>query len=93
MFMSKTLPITKVRENLTKIVDRANRLLEEYVVTVNGEPTAVILSHSEYESWKETMEILIDPDLMRAIKEGEEDVKKGNYVTFDTLKKDLKLHV
>ena len=91
--MSKTLPITKVRENLTKIVDRANRLLEEYVVTVNGEPTAVILSHSEYESWKETMEILIDPDLMRAIKEGEEDVKKGNYVTFDTLKKDLKLHV
>ena len=93
MFMSKTLPITKVRENLTKIVDRANRLLEEYVVTVNGEPTAVILSHSEYESWTETMEILIDPDLMRAIKEGEEDVKKGNYVTFDTLKKDLKLHV
>ena len=93
MFMSKTLPITKVRENLTKIVDRANRLLEEYVVTVNGEPAAVILSHSEYESWKETMEILIDPDLMRAIKEGEEDVKKGNYVTFDTLKKDLKLHV
>ena len=91
--MSKTLPITKVRENLTKIVDRANRLLEECVVTVNGEPAAVILSHSEYESWKETVEILSDPQLMKAIKEGEEDIKKGNYITFDNLKKELKLHV
>lgn len=91
--MSITLPITKARENLTKIIDRANRLLEEYVVTVNGEPAAVIMSHSEFESWKETMDILIDPELMKAIKEGEEDIKKGNFVTFDTLKKELKLHV
>lgn len=91
--MSISLPITKARENLTKIIDRANRLLEEYVVTVNGEPAAVIMSHSEFESWKETMDILIDPELLKAIKEGEEDIKKGNFVTFDTLKKELKLHV
>ncbi len=45
----------------------------------------------KYESWKETMEIMADPELMKAIKEGEEDIKKGRFVTLDQLKKELKL--
>lgn len=91
--MTKILPITKAREDLTNIVDRANRLLDEYIITVNGSPAAVIMSASEYESWKETNEITADPGLMRAIKAGEEDFKKGRYVTFEQLKKNLKLNV
>ena len=91
--MTKTLPITKARENLTTLVNRAGRLLEEYVITVNGSPTAVLMSASEFESWKETVNILSDRGLMKAIKRGEEDVKKGKTVTFDQLKKELRLHV
>ncbi|EKD58143.1 MAG: prevent-host-death family protein [uncultured bacterium] len=91
--MTKTLPITKARENLTTLVNRAGRLLEEYVITVNGSPTAVLMSASEFESWKETVNILSDRGLMKAIKRGEEDVKKGKIVTFDQLKKELRLHV
>ena len=91
--MVKIVPITKARENLTEIVDRANRLLDEYVITVNGSPSAVIMSAAEYESWKETTEILSDSSLFRAIKEGESDFKKGKFVTFEQLKKDLKLNV
>lgn len=91
--MIKTLPVTEARKNLTTLVDRANRLLDEYIITVNGKPAAVIMSAAEYESWKETNEILNDPGLMKAIKEGEEDIKKGHYVTFEQLKKELKLNV
>ncbi|MBI2086165.1 type II toxin-antitoxin system Phd/YefM family antitoxin [Candidatus Daviesbacteria bacterium] len=91
--MIKTLPITKARENLTTLVDKANKLLDEYIITVNGSPAAVLMSAAEYESWKETMEIMSDPELMKAIKQGEEDIKKGKFVTFEQLKKDLKLNV
>jgi len=91
--MIKTLPITKAREDLTTLVDRANRLLDEYVITVNGSPAAVLMSAAEYESWKETNEILSDKKLMKAIKEGEEDIKKGRYITLEQLRKDLKLNV
>lgn len=91
--MIKTLPITKAREELTTLVDKANKLLDEYIITVNGSPAAVLMSVAEYESWKETTEILADPHLMKAIKEGEEDFKKGKFVTFDQLKKELKLNV
>jgi len=91
--MTRILPITKVREDLTNIVDRAKRLLEQYVITVNGSPAAVIMSAAEYESWKETSEILSDPGLVKAIKKGEEDIAKGHLITFEQLKKDLHLNV
>src|SRR3990167_4160395 len=85
--MIRTLPITKAREELTTLVDKARKLLDEYIITVNGSPAAVLMSAAEYESWKETIEILSDKKLMRSIKEGEEDFKKGNFVTFEQLKK------
>lgn len=89
--MSKTLPITKARESLTTLVDRASRLLEEYIITVKGKPEAVLMSHDEYESWKETIEILSDPGLVRSIRKGEKDLKEGRYTSLEDLKKELKV--
>lgn len=91
--MIKTLPITKAREDLTTLVDRANRLLDEYVITVNGKPAAVLMSAAEYESWKETNEILADPGLVKAIRQGEEDIKKGRVYDWEDVKKELGLDV
>lgn len=91
--MIQTLPITKARENLTDLVDKANKKLDEYIITVNGTPQAVLISAAEYESWKETNEIMSDPGLMKTIKEGEKDIRKGHYITLDQLKKELKLNV
>ena len=65
--MIRTLPITKAREELTTLVDKARKLLDEYIITVNGSPAAVLMSAAEYESWKETIEILSDKKLMRSI--------------------------
>lgn len=91
--MTHTLPITKAREELTSLVDNASKKLEEYIITVNGLPAAVIISAAEYESWKETNEVMSQPGLMKAMKEGEDDINKGKFVTFEQLKKDLHLHV
>ena len=91
--MTKILSITKARENLTDIVDRANRLLEEYVITVNGSPAAVIMSAQEYESWKETNEILADKDLVQAIRQGEKDLEEGRGLDWEKVKKDLGINV
>ncbi len=91
--MTHTLPITKAREDLTTLVENANKKLEEYIITVNGLPAAVLISAAEYQSWKETNEIMADSGLLLAIKEGEEDLKNGKFVTFEQLKKELNLHV
>ncbi|OGY11520.1 MAG: hypothetical protein A3H88_01795 [Candidatus Blackburnbacteria bacterium RIFCSPLOWO2_02_FULL_44_9] len=77
----KTLPITKAREELPTLVDRADKLLEEYTITVNGQPKAVIISAKELDSLKETLDILSNSRLMADIKEGEEQIARGEYLT------------
>ena len=89
--MIKTIPITQAREDLTGLVEDVRKKLDEYIITVNGKPAAVIMSADEYESWKETNEILADPELMKAIKEGEKEIEEGKGIDWEDLKKELKL--
>lgn len=89
--MTKTLPITEARENLTTLVSRADKLLDEYIITVNGKPAAVLMSAAEYESWKETNEILSDPGLMEAIRQGEKELDQGKGIPWEKVKEELGL--
>ncbi len=91
--MIQTLPITKVREDLATLVDNARARLDEYIITVNGYPAAVLMSAVEYDSLKETNEILGNPQLMRAIKAGEEDVRLNRTYDWENVKEELKIDV
>lgn len=87
--MIRTLPITEARQKLPTLIDRASRMLDEYVVTVNGKPAAVIMSAREYEGWRETNEILADKKLMRAIRQGEKEIAEGKGRDWEEVKKEL----
>lgn len=91
--MIKTLPVTKAREELTSLVENAAKRLDEYVITVNGVPKAVLMSSDEFDSWQETMDILSDPNALKEIRESEKQIEKGEYVTLEQLKKELDLDV
>ncbi len=91
--MTKTLPITEARQNLTTLVDKANKLMNQYVITVNGKPAARLLSNDEYESLIETNKILSDPGLMKAIRQGEKDIAGGRVYDWEDVKKELNLDV
>lgn len=87
--MIKTLPVTEARANLTTLVNRANKLLDEYIITVNGRPQAVIMSMREYEGRKETDEILADKKLMRTIRQSEKELAEGKGQDWEEVKKEL----
>ena len=87
--MIHTLPITKAREDLTTLVNNANKRLDEYVITVNGSPAAVLMSVEEYESLKETLDIMSDPKLMKDIREGEKELNEGKAIPWEDVKKEL----
>lgn len=89
--MTNILPITKARETLTDLVDKANRLFHKFVITVNGKPAAVLISVAEYESLKETADVLSDKKLIKQLIKSEKEIADGKYTTFDELKKELKL--
>ena len=87
--MIKTLPITEARAKLPQLVARAKKVMDEYIITVKGRPGAVLMSFDQYESWKETKEILLDKKLMRDIRQGEKEIKEGKGIPWEKVKKDL----
>lgn len=87
--MTRTLPITKAREELTTLVDNAHKRLDDYVITVNGIPAAVLISAAEYDSWKETNEIMSNPGLVKAIRKGENEIDKGKGIPWEDVKNQL----
>ena len=59
---------------------------EEVMITKNGRPSAVLVSPDEFESWKETIEIKGDSELIDEIKKGLASLKKrSNLYTLEKL--------
>lgn len=68
------MPLTEVRDNFKAIVDEVLSTGTEFTITRHGRPVAVVLSHDEYESMVETLNILSDDDTMDAILEAEAEI-------------------
>ena len=73
--MVKIVPFSEARSNLTELLDDVEDRHEHVLITRNGRPAAVMLSADEYESLEETLEILEDEELLKALKRSDEDVK------------------
>ncbi|MBU2564011.1 type II toxin-antitoxin system Phd/YefM family antitoxin [Patescibacteria group bacterium] len=87
----KIISITEGRKNLFKIAEYVQKPATYYEFTVDGKPKVVLMSSQEFDSIVETMEILSDPQTMKNIKKAEEEHKKGEYISWDDLKKELGL--
>ena len=73
----KTLPLAEAKAKLSRLVDRVAATDEQILITRNGRPVAILVSPDEYESWTETRAIQSDRELMREIRRGLRELKKG----------------
>jgi antitoxin YefM len=82
----KILSLSEAKIKLSELVERVRSMDEEFIITKNGRPAAVLVNPDEFESWKETVEIKSDPDLMKEIKQGLGALnKKSKLYTLDEL--------
>mgnify|MGYP001575849897 FL=1 len=89
--MRRTLPVTEAREKLTELVDEVNNKFEQIEITKNGKPRAIIMSADEFDSWKETMEVLSDEQLMKDIRQAEKEFREGKSIPWEQVKEELNL--
>lgn len=90
MDAKRTLSISEARKRIFEIADEVQKPDTHYMLTENGRPKAVLISAEEFESWKETLEVLHDcPDLDKEIAEAEEDMRSGAYLKYPTLEEIL----
>lgn len=67
----ETVPISEVKVRIAELVDKASREHDSYTITRNGRADAVILSMSEYESMRETLDVLADSEALEDIRAAE----------------------
>jgi prevent-host-death family protein len=66
----KTLSLSEAKMKLSALVEEVRGTDQEVVITKNGVPVAVLVSPDEFESWRETLAIRLDPEFMSEIREG-----------------------
>ncbi|HXH58381.1 type II toxin-antitoxin system Phd/YefM family antitoxin [Iamia sp.] len=77
MSPSNHLSLADVKSRLSEVIEALEREHGRVVVTKHGRPAAVMLSIEDLESLEETLEIMSNPPLLKAIREGEHDVEAG----------------
>lgn len=88
--MSETVPVRELRSALARFIDRVADMREHIIVTRRGRPAAVLVPVDEYEALEETAEILSDRETLAAIEEGLREVERGETVTLDELRQELR---
>ena len=71
-----TLSLSEAKMKLSELVKKVQSTDTEVVITKNGRPAAVLVSPDEFDSWRETIRIKADADLMSEIKKGIAALKK-----------------
>lgn len=83
--MSNLIPISDVRANLPDLVNKVNKNLDRIIITVNGQPKAILVSAEELESLEETADILAIPGARQSIREGLKQAKNGQGIPLSEL--------
>ena len=78
----KVLPLAEAKAKLSRLVAEVSSTEQEVTITRNGRAAAVLISHDEFESWKETTEIMADPEFRDQIRKGIHDLKQRRAKTF-----------
>ena len=86
--MTQVIPVTQARRDLLKLVDKVNEEYSRVDITKKGKIKATIVSPEYLESLEETIYTL--EHSMDDIRKAEKEFAKGNYVTLEELRKDLK---
>jgi len=89
--MAKIVPFTEARARLSELLDELEARHEHVVITRNGRPVAVLVPAEEQEVLEETLEVLQDEELLRALRESEDDVKSGRLTSLREVRRELGL--
>lgn len=81
-----TLPISEARKKIFKIAKEVQKPSNYYTLTEKGKPRAIMMSVDEFESWRETLEVIKDfPDLEEETRTAEADYREGRYKTLEDI--------
>lgn len=89
MYMT-VIPLAEARAQLSRIIDDAVRTHQRVEVTRKGKRAAVILSADDFDSIIETLEILSDADVVRGLRQAEDQIERGEHYPLDQVREEMR---
>ena len=80
----RTLPLAEAKATLSKLVNDLAATDEEVTITRNGRAAAVLVSADEFARWRETVEIMSDPEFLDEVRRGIARLGRGRVKRFRT---------
>ena len=71
------MPVTKVKRGLLDIIKAMQEEDSTITLTRNGEAVGVMMTPDRYEALLETIEILVDKDVLAALRSSAQDFQEG----------------
>ena len=71
------MPVTKVKRGLLDIIKTMQEEDSTITLTRNGEAVGVMMTPDRYEALLETIEILVDKDVLAALRSSAQDFQEG----------------
>jgi len=87
--MKNIISITEARKEIFDIAEKAQKSGNHYMFTEGGKPKLAVMSADEYENLMEDLALENNPQFVARMKKAEEDFAKGEFVTWDEIKKKL----
>ena len=75
--IEKILPITKVKKEFLDVIKEMTEEESTITVTKNGMPVGVMMTPERYEGLLETIEILANPKIVKALAASEREFRTG----------------
>lgn len=88
--MNDLIAISDVRANLPELVNKVYNNMDRVVITINGQPKAVLMSEEELESLEETAEILAIPGARETLKKSKKQFEQGKMRLFEDILRNAK---
>jgi antitoxin YefM len=89
----RRLAMVEARKQLTSLPEELAKHPEIGAVTITrrGKPVLAVMSWALYESVTETLDIMSDPEMMAAFRQGVRDLEQGNTHDWEQVKNELGL--
>jgi antitoxin YefM len=83
--MTEISSLAETKAHLSELVARVGEQHERITVTVHGRPAAVLLAVDDLESLEETIAVLSDSAVVRALSDADAELARGDGESADSL--------
>jgi antitoxin YefM len=85
----ETIPITEATARIAELADRVVREHDHVTLTRNGRADVMLISVAEYDSMRETLNILADREAVADLRQSRRDLAVGDTHTFSEVRAEL----